>query len=375
MTVPVEPFRAMACWTRDEANALQVLARNIRGYALQWGGATWQLTLQPLIGPQALQACTGEWCIGLTWSGLPFEVVVPQAGAQAWIQARFPDLDLPALPEPFVLAAFEDACESLVSLLPGSPPECVRVEKWVPVSEVEVPLPHAFLIELRADEVTLRAQLATSAQGLLHMAGMARRLPPGCNNLDVSPLPVKLAAVIGMTWLSLEDMVRLRPRDTILFDVRVLEQDGALWLGQGDLGFRVARQGPELTVTEEFMEQKWIAPPSEESEGAGAELSALDHLPLRVVFDLGELSMTLEQLKSLQVGQPLALSRPLASAVNLRVNGALIGTGELVEIEGELGVTITSLFQRPAGKSSRVARSGARARSRPAPDTQEEVTS
>lgn len=374
MTMQVHPFRSAACWTRDEANALHVLARNVRGRPVPWKDTTWHLTLQPLISPQVLPACTGEWCIGLSWSGLPFELTVPQAGAQAWIQARFPLLDLPALPEPFVVAAIEDVCDSLVSLLPGSSPQHVRVEKWGPRSEAQTQLPHACLIELRASAVTLRAQLATSPQGLLYLADMASSCVPERNHLDLSALPVTLAAVIGMTWLSLEDLVQLRPRDTILFDVRILQEDGVLWLGQGDMGFRVSRQGKDLTVMEEFMEQEWIAPPGEEPAGAGAALGALDQLPLRVVFDLGELSMTLEQLKSLQVGQPLALSRPLASAVNLRVNGALIGTGELVEIEGELGVTITSLFQKPAGRAARAARSGARARSRPAPDSQEEVT-
>ena len=91
-------------------------------------------------------------------------------------------------------------------------------------------------------------------------------------------------------------------------------------------------------------------------------------------FDVGELSLTLGELQTLQVGQPLTLSRPLSSAVSLRVNGALIGTGELVEIEGELGVTITSLFQRPAAKSARSTRAASRPRTRSAPESSEEIT-
>ncbi len=373
MTPQVHPLEPAARWTRDEANALQALAGRVQGLPLQWSERSWQLTLQPLIAPQGLRAGAGEWCIGLSWSGLPFELVVPDTGAQAWIQARFPGLDLPALPEPVIAAAFEDACESLMALLPGGSPGRVRVEKWSPANEDAPRLPHAFLIEVVAGEAVLRAQLSTSSQGLLHMAAIAQSLSPVRNELESSTLAVTLSVVIGMTWLSLEDLARLKPRDTILFDVRVLEQDGALWVGQGDRGFRASRQGPNLIVTEQFMEREWIAPPNDETGVARAELSALDHLPLRVVFDLGDLSMTVAQLQSLQVGQPLALSRPLASAVNLRVNGALVGTGELVEIEGELGVMLTSLFQRPAGKATRATRSGARARPRTAPDAPQEV--
>ena len=44
-----------------------------------------------------------------------------------------------------------------------------------------------------------------------------------------------------------------------------------------------------------------------------------------------------------QVGQVLDLGRPLSQAVNIRANGALIGTGELMEIGGRIAVGITSL--------------------------------
>lgn len=66
-------------------------------------------------------------------------------------------------------------------------------------------------------------------------------------------------------------------------------------------------------------------------------------LPLQLVFDLGERSVTLAQLQALQVGQVLDLERPLSAAVSLRVNGRLVGTGELVEIDGRLGVCVSAL--------------------------------
>ncbi len=374
MTAPPRPLEPVARLTADQANALRVLARNVQAVSVEWGGRPWQMSLRPLMALGAPPAAASEWCIGLTWSGLPFELVVPEAGAQAWIQAAFPALDLPALPRPFVAAAFENACASLVVMLPGGAQDRVRVEQWSPAAEGRLGLPHAFLLEMRTGEAVMRAQLSTSTHGLLHMARLALSLAPARDVMDTTDLPMTLVAAVGMTWLGLDELAHLRPRDTILFDVRLLDQDGRLWIQQGDMGFRVQREGEDLVVTEEFMDREWTVSPKDETGAARAELSALEHLPLRVVFDLGELSMTLGELKSLQVGQPLALARPLASAVNLRVNGALIGTGELVEIEGELGVTITSLFQRPAGKTARVARAGGRRRPQATPETPEEVT-
>ena len=70
---------------------------------------------------------------------------------------------------------------------------------------------------------------------------------------------------------------------------------------------------------------------------------SLTSVPVRLTFDIGERMVSLGQLKELQVGQSFDLTRPMNNTVRMRVNGALIGTGELVEIDGHIGVTITTL--------------------------------
>ena len=364
----------LARLTRVEAQALRVLAQSAQDVALDWGGQTWNLTLRPWPPNAQLAAEAGEWWVSLSWSGHPFDLVVPETAIQAWLRARFGQLDLPAIPHPLFNAVFEAACDSLAALLQAGVHDPVRLERWAPGEAQPCSLPHTFSIELRTGQEVVRAQLSTSVQGLLFLAERAAGRGPARNHLVVDELPMTLVAAIGMTWLGLDDMARLKPRDTILFDVRLLDEDGQLWVTQGNTGFRVRRQGPNLTVTEQFMERGWTVPPEDENSAHRAELSALEHLPIQVVFDVGELSLTLGELQTLQVGQPLTLSRPLSSAVSLRVNGALIGTGELVEIEGELGVTITSLFQRPAAKSARSTRAASRPRTRSAPETSEEIT-
>ena len=74
------------------------------------------------------------------------------------------------------------------------------------------------------------------------------------------------------------------------------------------------------------------------------EAASFDAIPVRLSFDLGEIRLTLAELRALQPGQALQLGHPLASAVRIRVNGALIGEGELVEIDGLLGVSVRQLF-------------------------------
>jgi type III secretion protein Q len=79
--------------------------------------------------------------------------------------------------------------------------------------------------------------------------------------------------------------------------------------------------------------------------------AAVDELPLRVVFDLGDIELSLAELKALVPGQVIDLAREPGNAVRVSVNGRRIGAGEIVEIEGRLGVRITELAvrnERPA---------------------------
>lgn len=79
--------------------------------------------------------------------------------------------------------------------------------------------------------------------------------------------------------------------------------------------------------------------------------AAIEELPLRIVFDLGEVELSLAEVKALVPGQVIDLAREPGHAVRVSVNGRRIGAGEIVEIEGRLGVRITELAvrnERPA---------------------------
>jgi type III secretion system YscQ/HrcQ family protein len=80
--------------------------------------------------------------------------------------------------------------------------------------------------------------------------------------------------------------------------------------------------------------------------------AAIETLPLKIVFDLGDVEMTLAELKSLVPGQSIDLAREPGSAVRLTVNGVRIGAGEIVEIGGRLGVRITELAARNESSTS-----------------------
>jgi flagellar motor switch protein FliM len=79
------------------------------------------------------------------------------------------------------------------------------------------------------------------------------------------------------------------------------------------------------------------APPSAEAA------ALLDDVTVAMVVELGRVMVSAADVMGLRAGQVIELSRQPGEAVDLVVDGKRIGKGELVEIDGELGVRILSL--------------------------------
>jgi type III secretion system YscQ/HrcQ family protein len=92
-------------------------------------------------------------------------------------------------------------------------------------------------------------------------------------------------------------------------------------------------EGEEGEVYEEEGEEE----PLPESAGL------LDDVSVPMVVELGRVEVSAADIVGLRPGQVIELSRAPGDAVDLVVDNRRIGKGELVEIEGELGVRILSL--------------------------------
>jgi type III secretion protein Q len=80
-----------------------------------------------------------------------------------------------------------------------------------------------------------------------------------------------------------------------------------------------------------------------------APLTDADDMPVTVTFDLGQVEVPLGELRRIDEGYTFNLQKPLDGAVTMRVNGRLVGKGELVEIEGSLGVRVAELLAKRHG--------------------------
>jgi flagellar motor switch protein FliN len=88
-------------------------------------------------------------------------------------------------------------------------------------------------------------------------------------------------------------------------------------------------------------------PPSAAREVGGVQAAAglAADTPVQVVAVMGKKTITVGDLISLKKGEVLELNRFPNEAIDLVANGKLIAKGELVEIDGKLGVRIIKIFE------------------------------
>jgi flagellar motor switch protein FliM len=82
---------------------------------------------------------------------------------------------------------------------------------------------------------------------------------------------------------------------------------------------------------------------ADKTEPAAATLASA---PIEVVAELGRITLRGDEILGLAPGVVLGLRVDRTSAVSLRVGGQLLAEGELVNVEGELGVRVTRLLPR-----------------------------
>ena len=83
----------------------------------------------------------------------------------------------------------------------------------------------------------------------------------------------------------------------------------------------------------------------EQEEPLAESAQLLSDVTVAMVVELGRVNVTAADVVGLRPGQVIELARAPGDAVDLVVDNKRIGQGELVEIEGELGVRILSLVQ------------------------------
>ncbi len=94
-----------------------------------------------------------------------------------------------------------------------------------------------------------------------------------------------------------------------------------------------------------------MSPAGNPSFAGGAPFGAMTMLRdvlLDVTVELGRATMPLVDLMSLDVGSLVELDRPTGSPVDIRVNGVLLGRGEVVVVDNEYAVRVVEVLDPAA---------------------------
>ena len=197
-----------------------------------------------------------------------------------------------------------------------------------------------------------------------------RRYEIGRNLARLRSVKTWLRAEIGRAEVNAADVERLGSGDVVLLDELTARPDqgqggtARVRVGAGKAGwfeseivvegggFRAkvgnvvlgdeARHGQEPSSVGNENEPAAEAPQEEGAAADGADL--INDIPLQIVVELARIPVTAEQVVALKVGQVIDLNRVPGEPVELSVNGKVVARGELVEVEGHLGVRILSLL-------------------------------
>jgi type III secretion system YscQ/HrcQ family protein len=163
---------------------------------------------------------------------------------------------------------------------------------------------------------------------------------------------VALRMEVGRTRLDRADFAGLAVKDVVLFENFGPRPPfgGPLELSLGRGSFAAHLGGDGLTILEPFrLGARTMDKPNEpgKSEGdrsdEGATDALLRELPVEVVCELGRVTMTGRELLEVRPGAVIPVGRPLAGPVDLTVGGRVVARGELVDVEGEIGVRVTQV--------------------------------
>ena len=242
----------------------------------------------------------------------------------------------------------------------------------VPLAEMN--LPFRTLLPWQALRDT-RERFQASADFSLHRDRRVQRMLG-----PLGGMPLTLTGRLGLATLESEELLRLEPTDILLFTAPGLTLtsgetpqlagpielahsgwDRSLGALRGSLEddgkqmrVRVEEQIPPAChrIEEVLLNSPSIPPEDPESTATGLESSPGSQTsgqelalgtPVQLRVELGQIKMTLRELSEISTGQILNLQKAPSAPVSLVVDDRVIGRGEIVQVEGELGVRISSL--------------------------------
>jgi flagellar motor switch/type III secretory pathway protein FliN len=235
-------------------------------------------------------------------------------------------------------------------------------------------------LRIKVGNVTGTLETFITVDSLLSLSA-AKTISSSSNNSNIESVnrlyqlvgsmsDVPTSFIVGEVDLDISEFQQLEVDDVILLDrlygewksaisgslrVRVGEGNGLILIGKVEepkdsvVNIRIeavvnnnnSSLMLERVKMEETKEEQQATGKEQEKEAVGVE--ALEGLQLTLHVEIASRRVSLNELSQLRIGQLLDLGCNVTDPVDLLVDGRSIALGELVDIEGRLGVRITQL--------------------------------
>jgi len=221
--------------------------------------------------------------------------------------------------------------------------------------------PSALAVALRTEpHVAIRLDLVVAGHvlgGRLWLPARGAHLPAGAPDLrPFADLPVRVRLEVGSVELSSPDVAALRAGDVVLLDEALARPEGAALAGRARarvIGARAPWFSCAIADTrsariESLLTDKEMVPMGHNETPTGpSSLGPLAaEIPVEVVVELGRATLTVGTLSSLSPGEVIVLDRAPADPVALTAGNRVLARGELVVVEGQVGVRILDVARR-----------------------------
>lgn len=315
--------------SRDALSNRNVLCRNREPLAARWLGRDWNFNF----GPSRASNPSGHF-VECDWGGARAFVGIDRGSLNHLAALVMPGDEPSSWPEPVLLAALEVAAAALTDNLESLSRKSLRIVSILPRPDMEGL--DAYGWSAMSRRLEFEGELLLDATAGRFLATALRERPFAAPQAGWESLPIRMRLLAGWVDLSAAALRGIGMRDVMVLDECLLSGDSRLMVLLGPrLGIQCRLEGPTLQILEGVQE---IMADLDDSAAAGSGL--IDDVPVRVTFDLGEREIPLGDLRSLQPGYLFNLGRDPRNTVSIRANGRLIGEGELVDIEGRVGVSI-----------------------------------
>jgi type III secretion system YscQ/HrcQ family protein len=173
---------------------------------------------------------------------------------------------------------------------------------------------------------------------------------------ELGDLPLMLIAGAGPATLPLSAAKSLRAHDVIVLDRSSLIRDGDRYRGSvsahvagssSQIVCRVCDAGLEVEAFTHSKEPSMTSGRIHEQTTPTASEGFANDAPIELQVELARFALTLAELQRMQPGDVLATGRRIGEHVTVRMAGRALAEGELVDVEGEVGVRLLRFINEP----------------------------